>query len=237
MLHATTALSSGPPHDPLLLHAHSPPHNHLASLHPHPPHEHPSLSWSQLGSTAAAPCLELLKVFAYGTWSDYERSAASLPPLSEVQALKLKKLTVVSLALRSKTVSYETLMKEISAASVRQVGHTPYSRPHTSERWRGSLSRNPVRQVEDVLIECIYSNLLSGRLDQEARQLDVFACSGRDLSPSDLAQMGDTLDAWHSESVQLMSSLSSQLGAFKERTEAAKAEQIELDAKVEAVNN
>ena len=43
-------------------------------------------SIKELAGTAAAPHLELLKLFAWGTWSDYKSRAAQLPALSEAQA-------------------------------------------------------------------------------------------------------------------------------------------------------
>ena len=123
----------------------------------------------QLAGTAAASILELLKLFAYGTWSDYEASATlkAQQPLSEAQQTKLKKLTVVSLASQSKTIAYDTLLRELQMRSV--------------------------REVEDLLIECIYGGLLQGRLDQAARQLEVFSCTARDVDPKELDAMSDTL--------------------------------------------
>ena len=38
-----------------------------------------------------------------------------------------------------------------------------------------------VREIEDLLIECIYNGLLQGRLDQQERHLEVFSCAGRDV--------------------------------------------------------
>ncbi|ELU40798.1 auxin efflux carrier transmembrane protein [Rhizoctonia solani AG-1 IA] len=54
-----------------------------------------------------APWLELLKVFSYRTWTDYKRMATiklsgSLPQLNPAQATKLKQLSIVSLAERSR---------------------------------------------------------------------------------------------------------------------------------------
>jgi COP9 signalosome complex subunit 7 len=49
----------------------------------------------------------LLRVFAYGTLADYRAAAAALPPLNAAQELKLKKLTVATLAEDSKVLAYE----------------------------------------------------------------------------------------------------------------------------------
>jgi len=57
--------------------------------------------------------LDLLRLFAYGTFQDYKRASSSLPSLSEFETTKLKQLTIVSLAAQSKTLHYATLMKEL----------------------------------------------------------------------------------------------------------------------------
>jgi PCI domain len=190
----------------------------------------------QLAGTSASPTFELLRLFAFGTWSDYKSSdVLKAQPLSEAQATKLKKLTIVSLASQSKTLAYDVLMRELEMSSV--------------------------REVEDLLIECIYGGLLQGRLDQAAGQLDVFSCSARDVNPKELASMSESLlqvrpgsgcpvcapdpthrcvapaphSQWHSGAVQLMASVSEELGRFKQHQEDARTWQEDLDAKVSAV--
>jgi len=163
----------------------------------------------ELAGTSAAPTLELLKLFAYGTWMDYKASESSLPALSAEQTKKLKKLTVVSLASQRKIVPYDVLMRE--------------------------LGMSGVREVEDLLIECIYGGLLQGRFDQAAAQLDVFSSSSRDVHHEDLLAMSNTLLNWHSNAAGLMASVSDQLRSFKAQQEEGRAAQADLDAKVEAV--
>eukprot|EP00900_Chrysochromulina_parva_P007977 jgi/Chrpa1/17180/Chrysochromulina_OHIO_Genome00000991-RA len=123
------------------------------------------------------------------------------------------------------------------------------------------LEMSSVREVEDLLIECIYGGLLQGRLDQAAGQLDVFSCSARDVNPKELASMSESLlqvrpgsgcpvcapgpthrcvapaphSQWHSGAVQLMASVSEELGRFKQHQEDARTWQEDLDAKVSAV--
>jgi len=182
--------------------------------------EHPSIyvfgelldmpNVAELGGTSAAATLELLRLFAFGTWGDYKASMTlRAEALSEAQVTKLKKLTVVSLASQSKTLAYDVLMRELEMRSV--------------------------REVEDLLIECIYGGLLQGRLDQQAAQLEVFSCSARDVDPKELASMSETLLQWHGGAVQLMASVSEQLGRFKQQQEDARTWQSDLDAKVESV--
>lgn len=50
------------------------------------------------GNEAHKQKLDLLKLFAYGTWSDYVKNQADLPALSVIQIAKLKQLTILTLA-------------------------------------------------------------------------------------------------------------------------------------------
>jgi len=163
----------------------------------------------ELAGTSSAPSLELLKVFAYGTWSDYVGRASELPALTKPQSLKLKKLTVVALASQSKMLEYDQLMRELEVVSV--------------------------RDLEDLLIDCIYSGLLQGRLDQAARRFDVVAFAGRDVSRTELAGMASTLREWHRNAAELMGTLSTELGRFKEMADESRKAQADHEAQVEAV--
>lgn len=163
----------------------------------------------ELAGGPSAGSLELLRVFAFGTWSDYKARASALPPLNEVQATKLKKLTVVHLAAQGKLLAYDALIRELEL--------------------RG------VRELEDLLINCIYQGLIQGRLDQQARHLEVFSCAGRDVHPDELPKMAATLTDWGRNANTLLSEVANQLGRFKQQQEEARAAQKELDEKVEVV--
>ena len=95
--------------------------------------------------------------------------------LSEAQATKLKMLSVVTLSTKSKIISYDALMRELEISSV--------------------------REVEDLLIRCIYGGLLEGKLDQQLKQLSVHACAGRDIHPAEISAMLETLANWRAAAV------------------------------------
>jgi COP9 signalosome complex subunit 7 len=92
-----------------------------------------------------------------------------------------------------------------------------------------------VRALEDLLIECIYSGLLQGRLDQQESHIEVFATVGRDVDPKELPHMSETLSAWHGHVTGLMSKVSSEMGRFKQRADEARKASAELDERVEIV--
>jgi hypothetical protein len=79
-------------------------------------------------------------LFAYGTYPDYVKSKAKYIDLNTQQTNKLKLLTLADQASKSPVVPYSTLMQ---AAAVKDI-----------------------RELEDLLIDCVQLGLLKGKLDQ-----------------------------------------------------------------------
>ena len=59
-----------------------------------------------------------------------------------------------------------------------------------------NLELDTVRELEDLIIDCIYNELVDGQLDQLNQQFHVVSCYGRDLRPSDLSAAIAKLEAW-----------------------------------------
>lgn len=165
----------------------------------------------ELAGTSSEPYLELLKLFAYGTWQDYKGRAAQLPALSSAQAAKLKKLSVVTLSAQSRSIAYDALMKELEVSSV--------------------------REIENLLIECFYGQLLQGKLDQAAGQLEVHHAFGRDIHPSEVTAMCEQLANWHQNSTELLVCVKDKLDSYKLQCDGARNEAADLEAKIEAVKS
>lgn len=83
---------------------------------------------------------------------------------------KLKMISVADAAQKSKVLHYAELMRE--------------------------LELETVRELEDLIIDCIYNELVSGQLDQLNQQFHVISCYGRDLRPADLHSAIAKLEAW-----------------------------------------
>jgi len=162
----------------------------------------------QLAGTASEPYLELLKLFAYGTWQDYKGRSAQLPALSAAQAAKLKKLSVVTLSAQSRSIAYDALMTELEVSSV--------------------------REIENLLIECFYGQLLQGKLDQAAGQLEVHHAFGRDIHPTEISAMCDQLGSWHQNSTELLACVKGKLESYKTQCDGARAEALDLEQKIES---
>lgn len=76
---------------------------------------------SQLQGTEHSIYLDLLRLFAHGTWTHYNSKAGSLLPLVPDQVLKLKQLTVLTLAETSKVLPYDQLLEELDFSNVREL--------------------------------------------------------------------------------------------------------------------
>lgn len=58
------------------------------------------------------------------------------------------------------------------------------------------LDIQDLRELEDLMIDCIYNELLSGKLDQMNQQFHALNTFGRDPRPSDIDSMIGKLEAW-----------------------------------------
>lgn len=137
---------------------------------------------NQLQSSDHSPYYRLLELFAYGTWSDYKGAKDALPVLSPQQTVKLRQLTVATLAATRKIIPYSVLMSELDISSV--------------------------RELEDFIIaECFYGGVLQGRMDQKERCMQVHDVVGRDLPKSQLPQLTEQLSQWVQRSAELLAAL------------------------------
>ncbi|CAL0304620.1 unnamed protein product [Lupinus luteus] len=92
----------------------------------------------QLEATENSVYLDVLRLFAHGTWSDYKidgnnlvvlvkkfkwltGNASRLPQLVPDQILKLKQLTVLTMADTHKVLPYDQLMQELDVTNVREL--------------------------------------------------------------------------------------------------------------------
>ncbi|XP_068306690.1 COP9 signalosome complex subunit 7-like isoform X2 [Pyrus communis] len=125
----------------------------------------------ELQGTGYAVYIDLLRLFAHGTWSDYKSNASRLPPLVPDQITKLKQLTVLSLAEMNRVISYDQLLEQLDLSNV--------------------------RELEDFLInDCMYAGIVKGKLDHLRRSFEVQFAAGRDLRPGQLGNLIQTLDDW-----------------------------------------
>ncbi|CAI0445930.1 unnamed protein product [Linum tenue] len=135
---------------------------------------------------------------------------ARLPQLVPDQILKLKQLTVLTLAESNKVLPYDQLMQELDVTNV--------------------------RELEDFLInECMYSGIVRGKLDQLRRCFEVQFAAGRDLRPGQLGNMLHTLSDWLTTSDNLLVSIQEKIKWADTMSEADKKHQKDVEDRVEEV--
>eukprot|EP00026_Physarum_polycephalum_P007940 Phypoly_transcript_08012.p1 GENE.Phypoly_transcript_08012~~Phypoly_transcript_08012.p1 ORF type:complete len:284 (+),score=33.51 Phypoly_transcript_08012:62-853(+) len=163
----------------------------------------------QLEGTENKGHLELLKIFAYGTYPTYKENATTLPPLSPQMATKLRQLTIVSLAADSKVIPYTVLLQQLSIPNV--------------------------RELEDLIIECIYQGVIRGKLDQKQKQLEIDFAIGRDIRPGQLLQMMNVLAAWATRSDAVLDSITHKVAYTAQAHEQSRKERADFDQRLEAL--
>jgi len=127
---------------------------------------------------------ELLRIYAYGTYPEYKKREKELKlkePLDQRALNKLKMLSIVEYASKEKFLMYDKLQQQLEVASL--------------------------RDLEDLIIDCVYNGLLQGKLDQRKKAFEVQWVMGRDLHPTEVEDMIKTVEQWLKQSEQLIVTL------------------------------
>lgn len=154
------------------------------------------LKMENIAAIRGTPQYELLRLFAYGTYAQYAVSPSRYPPLSVWHARKLRRLSVITLANRSNTLTYKAL--------------------------RRTLHVDTVRQVEDAVLDAIYAGLLRARLDQRAQVVHVLAATGRDTA--DANEMHALLSHWALAARGVVDAIDGTMNAMQTATTVAARE-------------
>ncbi|EPS57340.1 hypothetical protein M569_17478, partial [Genlisea aurea] len=133
-----------------------------------------------------------------------------LQKLTFEQVLKLKQLTVLTLAETNKVLPYDTLMRELDVTNV--------------------------RELEDFLInDCMYVGIVKGKLDQLRRCFELQFSAGRDLQPGQLSNMIKTLANWQLASENLLLSIQEKIKWADSMSEFDAKHKKEIDDRVDEV--
>jgi len=145
--------------------------------------------------------LDLLKIFAYGSYPEFKAKEKELKLKDKLEGkalTKLKMLSIVEAASKHKFLSYEKLQKDLDVESV--------------------------RALEDLVIDCVYANLLQGKLDQRKKAFEVQWVMGRDLGPTEVADMMSTVETWLAHSSHLMTVLDEKMKSSNATHDKKKAD-------------
>lgn len=111
-----------------------------------------------------------LQLFAFQTYKQYKENPQAFIELKPQQLKKLKMITIAEMASKDKFLKYTNLTNE--------------------------LDIKDLRELEDLMIDCIYNELLKGKLDQKNHILQVEFTYGRDARAEDFDSMIAKLEDW-----------------------------------------
>ncbi|KAK3114826.1 hypothetical protein LTR53_006437 [Teratosphaeriaceae sp. CCFEE 6253] len=159
---------------------------------------------------------ELLKVFAWGTWESY-KATPTLPPLSDAQKLKLRLLSLLTIAAHKPTtaaietnLSYPALCARLDLAS-------------------------PI-DLEHLVTQAIYNDLLSATLNPASQTVVITSVAPlRDLVPGSVASMIDELSAWSGRCESVLADLEQEIAKVKAEAKKRHVRQQRTEKQVKAV--
>jgi len=156
-----------------------------------------------------APWYETLALFAHGTYADYKANKAKYPDLSAPLLKKLKQLSLVSIASVQKSIPYSLLLDQ--------------------------LDLSHVRQLEDLIIDCMYAGLIGGKLDQKEQRFQVDRVMGRDIRPGQVKEMIQVLGLWAETSEALERSIKEKIAVSTFMHEQHQRQNKEFEERVEEI--
>ncbi|KAJ2087892.1 COP9 signalosome complex subunit 7b, partial [Coemansia sp. RSA 1813] len=148
-----------------------------------------------------ASILRQVEVFCYGTFNEYNADN-TLPQLTEPQLEKLKHLTLVSLASENKLLAYDDVKKELGFSND--------------------------QQVEGLVIESTYKKLISAKLDQKRRVVEINHVIGRDVRREDLEDIYSKLELWAEACDEALGDISTEIDTANNNASAKKTLDFEF---------
>lgn len=101
---------------------------------------------------------------------EFKAKKSHLPNLSANAIMKLRHLSIISLASKCRTIPYTTLSQQLEVKNI--------------------------RELEDLIIEAFYADIIKGKLDQLNNQLEIDFAIGRDVTDEQVDDILNVLDNW-----------------------------------------
>ncbi|GAM18602.1 hypothetical protein SAMD00019534_017770 [Acytostelium subglobosum LB1] len=154
---------------------------------------------------------DLLNIFAFGTYNEYLKNKDALPALTPAMITKLRQLTIVYLSTVSKVIPYAILQEQLGIQSL--------------------------RELEDLIIESIYQNVIKGKLDQKNKHLEIEFAIGRDVSIGQIDNVIATLDNWIGTSDTLLNNITSLMEHADKVHHKNRVDRDELASRIEVAKS
>ncbi|KAK0617981.1 hypothetical protein B0T17DRAFT_536462 [Bombardia bombarda] len=179
------------------------------------------------------PFLTILQIFSYGTYATYAAAQENLPALNPAQTLKLRQLSLLTLARDVKTdpssaLSYATLQSKLGLLS--------------------SSSSPAPRELEELVISAVYAGLLDAQLDPKHATVRINSVAAlRDVAPPSSASASEeeadgaigglltSLRAWADRCDATLQSLEAQMTSLRADADRRAAETAAWSDKVDAL--
>jgi COP9 signalosome complex subunit 7 len=153
--------------------------------------------------------LTQLQIFSYGTYADYT-STADLPPLNEQQTLKLRQLSLLTLAKDPHNLGYASL--------------------------QSALGLPDSRAVEELVISAIYADLIQAQLDPRNQTVLISSVSPlRDLAPGSIPSILANLHEWSDRCTSTLFDLEAQIDAIKQTAAVRHLEKKQWQEKTDSL--
>ncbi|KAF5967755.1 ACOB [Fusarium coicis] len=155
--------------------------------------------------------LKLLQIFSHGTYYSY-KTTEGLPVLEEVQATKLRQLTLLSLVRDRRNLSYSALQE--------------------------ALDLPGAREVEALVISAVYAGLLHATLDPARAVVQVTSVAPlRGLAPGAIPDLAAALKKWSDRCTTTLEDLDLQIKEIRTTAAARQREQRLADEKLQQLIN
>merc|ERR1712083_680437 len=103
----------------------------------------------------------------------------------------------------------------------------------TTKTLQQQLEIKTVRELEDLMIDCIYSGLIIGRLDQRKALMEISHCRGRDINKKAIGLMKNRLLSWLKSTDGIIQMLENQQNVATHLTNKREQQYIGATIKIE----
>jgi len=159
------------------------------------------------GSADAKKGFKTLELFCYGRYSDFSKNKDEFSNLTDKQSRKLKQLSIVSLANENRVIPYNNLQTELDVPNL--------------------------RDLEDLVIDAFYRNIVTGKLDHANSQLQVDSAIGRDVRPAEIDSMIRSLRNWEVQAKNLLTLLEKQTSDARKTMAENEAHQVKFNKQLD----
>jgi hypothetical protein len=152
--------------------------------------------------------IDLIKLFAFGTFADYKAASAGIyPKLSETQLFKLKQLSLVSHCTSNDQKKKSWTIKELAQV----------------------LDLSSQEAVEELIVATNYAGLISGRINQRTNVFELTWSSSRDLTISSLSILSESLTVWEKDVKSALQSVEAQISDLTRALQFSHDEKLALE--------